>query len=128
MIQPGCGSLSRPSACRDGLDFTQNKYANTNTGYTSSNDSAEFIVERNGMSNCSKWPFYCVALANYGDYYIHDAKYQLANTNWYVMDGSLETFWVWNLENSSGQFLEYNEYFGDSSGASHWDEIFHQGS
>ena len=44
------------------------------------------------------------------------------------MDGSLENVWVWNLKNSSGQFLAYNEYFGDSSGSSYWDEIFNQGS
>ena len=57
------------------------------------------------MTWYGKPPWGCVALANYQDYSIHNVKYQLANTNWYALDGSLENVWVRNLKNNSGQFL-----------------------
>ena len=109
-------------------DFTKNLYANTNVGVGSSSESAEFIVERSGMSQCGNPLWGCTPLANYGAYSIYNAKYQIGTSYWYDMDSSMETFWSWTLTNSGGTTLETNNYFTDYSGGSSWDEVWRHGS
>lgn len=114
-------------------DFTSNNYWNTTMNVSSSVESAEFIVERNGMTQCNNPPFWaCSPLAHYGTFDISGVKYQLTTQSWYLLDDSHENFWVWNLKNNSNQFLEYNNNFvdnpaGQPSGSS-WQEVWHQGS
>ena len=109
-------------------DFTKNHYYSTNVGVSSSLESAEFIVERNGMTQCGNPLWGCTPLANYGAYSIYNVRYQLTTTNWYNVDDYHENFWSWTLQNSSRQTLETNNYFTDYSGGSSWDEVWRQGS
>lgn len=108
-------------------DISTGNYKTKNWG-CGSNDSDEFIVERNGVNDFSNAP-----LDNYGSVTAYSAQYEDSTRTWWGVDensgGYGDGFYSWGLYGYSGChcYLETQNTPSTSSHASTWTWTWHAG-